>query len=265
MFWRCLLAVITVAFFSPYLISAQECVLKIGAWNAYPEESTPNGGKVTRRKGTVKGFSATVRNKQSRVLTKGTPLLGNVYFENIPEGSYEIEVRKTGFKTTIQTHNFSCADSDDEFDFVDILLFPGKSTEIVRRGIINSIPPRDPVKYTVRGDPAFALPQEIQDVDTNATSPPKQISGGVLNKKALSLPDPIYPRAGSAVRASGAVTVSVLVDENGSVIEASSVSGHPLLRNAAKEAAFLAKFAPVSINGQRVQVRGVITYVFKAP
>ncbi len=91
---------------------------------------------------------------------------------------------------------------------------------------------------------------------------PKQISGGVLNGKATSLPKPPYPPAARAVRASGAVSVQVLVDEQGNVVSASAVSGHPLLRAAAVQAARSAKFSPTMLSGQAVKVSGVLTYNF---
>jgi protein TonB len=94
---------------------------------------------------------------------------------------------------------------------------------------------------------------------------PKQISGGVLNGKAISLPKPPYPPAAKAVRAGGSVSVQVLIDENGSVVSASAVSGHPLLRSAAVAAARGARFSPTKLSGQPVKVSGVITYNFVAP
>lgn len=91
---------------------------------------------------------------------------------------------------------------------------------------------------------------------------PKQISGGVLNGKAIVLPKPPYPPAARAVRAAGSVTVQVLVDENGNVVSATAVSGHPLLRTAATNAAKSAKFSPTKLAGVPVKVSGVITYNF---
>ncbi len=90
----------------------------------------------------------------------------------------------------------------------------------------------------------------------------KQISGGVLNGKAISLPKPPYPAAARAVGASGAVSVQVLINENGDVVSASAVSGHPLLRAAAAEAARGAKFSPTQLQGMPVKVSGIITYNF---
>jgi len=91
------------------------------------------------------------------------------------------------------------------------------------------------------------------------------ISGGVLNGKAIELPLPAYPPAAKAVRAGGAVSVQVTIDENGEVISASAVSGHPLLRAAATDAAKLAKFSPTQLEGKAVKVTGVLTYNFVPP
>jgi TonB family protein len=91
---------------------------------------------------------------------------------------------------------------------------------------------------------------------------PKTISGGVVNGKATNLPKPVYPAAAKAVRASGAVNVQVTIDETGNVISATAVSGHPLLRAAAVEAARQATFAPTMLSGQAVKVTGVIVYNF---
>lgn len=91
---------------------------------------------------------------------------------------------------------------------------------------------------------------------------PKMVSQGVLNGKATSLPKPAYPAAAKAVRAGGSVSVQVVISEGGSVISASAVSGHPLLRAAAESAARGARFSPTLLSGQPVKVSGVITYNF---
>ena len=94
--------------------------------------------------------------------------------------------------------------------------------------------------------------------------PRAPISGGVLNGKAISLPKPAYPPIAKAAHASGQVTVQVLVDENGNVLSAHAVSGHPLLQQSAVSAARQAKFSPTILSGQPVKVTGVIIYNFVA-
>ena len=123
-------------------------------------------------------------------------------------------------------------------------------------------PPRQTPTPTSKNDPVIDISKDEQARNHPV---PKQISGGVLNGKATSLPKPPYPPAARAVRASGAVSVQVLVDESGSVISASAVSGHPLLRAAAVSAARAARFQPTVLSGQPVKVSGVITYNFVPP
>lgn len=101
--------------------------------------------------------------------------------------------------------------------------------------------------------------------NSNSSAPVSKsgaISGGVLNSRAISLPKPAYPSAAKVVKAGGTVNVNVTVDENGRVVSASAVSGHPLLRASAEQAARNARFSPTVIGGQRVKVTGTITYQF---
>ena len=88
------------------------------------------------------------------------------------------------------------------------------------------------------------------------------ISGGVLNGKAISLPQPAYPPLAKAARASGTVYVQVTLDESGRVISAKAIGGHPLLQAATVEAARKARFSPTLLSGQPVKVSGIIAYNF---
>ncbi len=96
------------------------------------------------------------------------------------------------------------------------------------------------------------------------TNNSKLISGGVLNGKATSLLRPAYPAAAKAVRAGGAVTVQIVIDEEGNVVSASATSGHPLLRQASEKAALGAKFSPTTLSGTPVRVTGLLVYNFVA-
>jgi protein TonB len=111
-----------------------------------------------------------------------------------------------------------------------------------------------PTKVDIAGEPPPPAP-------TPRTAP---ISGGVLNGKAISLPKPAYPPIARAAHASGTVVVQVLIDENGSVVSAHAVSGHPLLQAVAVSAARQARFSPTKLSGQPVKVTGVIQYNFVA-
>jgi TonB family protein len=99
---------------------------------------------------------------------------------------------------------------------------------------------------------------------TGASTTEGSIAGGVLNGKALALPKPAYPAIARAAHASGTVAVQVLIDEEGNVVAAHAVSGHPLLQAVSVAAAREAKFLPTKLSGQPVKVTGVIQYNFVA-
>jgi TonB family protein len=111
-------------------------------------------------------------------------------------------------------------------------------------------------------DSALDNDNEDEDASTDSSSSVKTISGGVLNAKATSKPQPPYPPLAKAARASGTVNVQVTVDESGNVVEAKAVSGHPLLQSAAIAAARQAKFTPTLLSGKPVRVTGILTYNF---
>jgi protein TonB len=112
-----------------------------------------------------------------------------------------------------------------------------------------------PTKVEIKDEPPPAAPKP---------TPHAPISGGVMNGKAIHLVTPPYPAIARSAHASGAVTVQVLIDENGSVVSAHAVNGHPLLQAAAVAAARASKFSPTKLSGQPVKVSGMIVYNFVA-
>lgn len=102
--------------------------------------------------------------------------------------------------------------------------------------------------------PPIIKPKEEKKITT--------ISGGVVNGKARNLVTPSYPAAAKNIGAKGQVKVQVLIDENGNVVSANAVSGHPLLKSSAINAAKASKFTPTTLTGQRVKVTGIIVYNF---
>jgi protein TonB len=118
------------------------------------------------------------------------------------------------------------------------------------------------VKLNVASDPAR---EPVVVMSSEPPPPPsnlKSISGGALNGRAVSLPQPSYPDPAKRARLSGVVTVEVIVDEAGKVISAQATNGPAILRDAAVQAAMKAKFSPTLLSGQPVKVTGVINYKF---
>ncbi|HEU0185207.1 MAG TPA: TonB family protein [Blastocatellia bacterium] len=89
-----------------------------------------------------------------------------------------------------------------------------------------------------------------------------KVSGGVLQGTATKKVQPAYPPVARAARASGAVQIQVTISESGDVINAQAIGGHPLLRDAALQAAKQWRFKPTEISGAPVKTQGVITFNF---
>jgi TonB family protein len=118
-----------------------------------------------------------------------------------------------------------------------------------------------------KSSPPMVVADEPPPPPPPRPTPPRSgapISGGILNGKAVSMPKPAYPAVARAARASGTVTVQVTIDESGKVASARAITGHPLLQQAAVQAAYGARFSPTLLSGQPVKVTGVITYNFVA-
>lgn len=144
---------------------------------------------------------------------------------------------------------------------VAVLTFAvGVTASIFLRGaLFSSAEERsNPTVLVAKAPPPQALSEQVREVPA-LKSP---IRGGVLNDKAISLPMPVYPAIARAAHASGTVTVWVTIDESGDVISSRAVAGHPLLQDAAAQAARQARFSPTRLSGQPVKVTGVITYNF---
>lgn len=145
----------------------------------------------------------------------------------------------------------------------------------VRKGVVtmvgssnsNAISPVAPGSGTgqIISTPARVDVAEAPPPPPPKPTPPKApISGGVLNGKAVRLVQPPYPAIARSAHASGQVRVQIVIDENGNVISAAPVSGHPLLQGAAVSAARASKFTPTKLSGMPVKVSGVIIYNFVA-
>ncbi len=108
------------------------------------------------------------------------------------------------------------------------------------------VPPPPPVVKKENPKPPVALKKSL----------------GVVNGMAINLIKPNYTAAAKAVRASGEVSVQVTIDEQGNIIAANAVSGHPMLRQVSEQAARASKFKPTLLSNQPIKVTGLIVYKF---
>jgi periplasmic protein TonB len=75
--------------------------------------------------------------------------------------------------------------------------------------------------------------------------------------------DPIYPTLAMQARIHGTVMVDAIIDEQGNVVQARAISGHPLLIPAALEAVLQWKYEPTSLNGRPISVELKVLVNFK--
>jgi TonB family protein len=105
----------------------------------------------------------------------------------------------------------------------------------------------------------------IGQANPSRTPPPGIVvkTGTLEQGQAITRVEPKYPAAAKAAQLTGVIQVEVIVDEQGNVIYVRTVSGHPLFREAAEEAARQWKFAPSKFDGVPVKILGGIVLNFR--
>jgi TonB family protein len=120
---------------------------------------------------------------------------------------------------------------------------------------------------------ALLGPPQIAPSETAYESPPPppapapapRVSKGVIQGDAITKAQPVYPSIAKQINASGEVQVSIVIGENGRVIEAKAIKGHPVLRAAAEDAARKWVFRPTLLDGRPVKQPGTLTFLFTPP
>ncbi len=121
-----------------------------------------------------------------------------------------------------------------------------------------TLDPNAPQTAGTEGNTENEKPNNANNANNKQPDGKKPINGGNLNGKAIYLPQPEV----SEGEATGVVLVQILIDEQGSVIEAKAVSGPQHLQAAAVNAARLARFSPTMLMGEAVKVAGTLSYNF---
>ena len=203
-------------------------------------------------------------------LVKGAPFSADIVSEtiqNLPDGNrivqrYEGRIYRDSQGRTRNERTYMMGGASDQKQTITIFDPVGSAnysldpeTRIARKA--NSY---------VRVEPSLPTPPSrgvSPSPSANVDAPKKiTVSGGVLQGSAIRKVQPPYPPIAKAARASGAVQVQVLISETGEVIEATVVAGHPLLRDAALQAARQWVFKPTELSGVAVKVQGVLTFNF---
>lgn len=221
-------------------VPGQTCSLRLNVSNS------ANGSPVM-------GATATALRAQKRY--RGALLKNNMpYFSALPVGTYAVTVEKGGYSR--KTISVRC---DTAGKSVGVKMAPVG----VRLKVFDEMPVLPPMISSSDSGKAPAIAPLPPSPSSAPSAVPKTITKGVVNSSAISLPQPAYPPAAKAVGAGGLVNVEVLIGEEGNVISAHAVSGHPFLRRVSETAAQGAKFRPTLLSGVPVKVSGIIVYNFK--
>jgi protein TonB len=187
-----------------------------------------------------------------------------------------------GLSMTTRFH-FAVVENDNQFhrlgklsDLPQLLRDPlsikrpneGKGLSVVS---LPQIRPAGAAQYYYAKGPAHLASLERMSVDTGdeppppKPAPPVRVSKGVQQGEAIVRPQPIYPSIAKQINASGEVQVEVMIDETGRVIAAKAITGHPVLRSAAEDAARKWVFKPTLLDGKPVKQPGILKFVFTPP
>jgi protein TonB len=133
----------------------------------------------------------------------------------------------------------------------------GDPTGIGRDGIIPGAPPAD--------DPPPPPPTPTPVVKPTATPAPDNVvrlTSKLTQGRVIRRVQPPYPAIARQARIQGSVQVQIDISETGAVTNVTLLSGHPLLRDAALQAAKQWLFIPTELNGLPVRAIGLLTFNF---
>jgi protein TonB len=74
--------------------------------------------------------------------------------------------------------------------------------------------------------------------------------------------NPVYPQIAQQTRVQGVIVMEAIISKEGSIESLRTVSGHPLLFQAAIDAVKQWKYRPATLNGEPVDVITTITVTF---
>lgn len=129
-------------------------------------------------------------------------------------------------------------------------------------GTMFILEPQNQIARKMSGVRAMAPMMKAQAASTGETPKKINVSAGVLQGNAVKRVNPEYPSVAKAAKASGAVQVQATISEEGKVTDVVTISGHPLLRESALNAARQWEFKPTELSGQPVKVQGILTFNF---
>ena len=138
---------------------------------------------------------------------------------------------------------------------------PGTSGGIIGAPQLDSEPPPPAPTKVSKLEPPPPTPTPLPTPKPTPAAPIK-VSEGVVLGSALRKVYPTYPAIARPLRLSDAVEVQILISEEGRVIDAVVLKGHPLFREVSLQAARQWTFNPTQLSRVPVRINGIITFNF---
>ncbi|HWN08298.1 MAG TPA: M56 family metallopeptidase [Pyrinomonadaceae bacterium] len=126
------------------------------------------------------------------------------------------------------------------------------------------VPPTPATTGSPFSPPAPPAKEKSKDKDKEKDDKVKQKGEkrNVEKGDLIDAPQPVYPTEARERKIQGKVSVAIVIGEDGNVVSAKPTSGPDALHDAAREAAFKARFQPSKVDGKPVKVSGALSYNF---
>ncbi|HEV7644137.1 MAG TPA: energy transducer TonB [Pyrinomonadaceae bacterium] len=215
----------------------------------------------------VEGVSVTLIDVKNGQPVIAGPASDHLY-ETLSSGEYKVSASRAGYRTTNDIITLDCAVAFQGLAERVVAMWEGDPSKSVNYTKIDHSYDKKPSKNRPTDKPIKLGTTDEEESSSQAPAEPviragSTITKGVINGSAVVMAKPKYPATAKAVGASGAVSVQVLIDEDGYVIAAEAVTGHPLLKGVSALAAKASKFMPTFLSGTKVKVSGIIVYNFQ--
>lgn len=105
-------------------------------------------------------------------------------------------------------------------------------------------------------------PQTVQGAQPQVPQRIK-VGGNVHSSKLVRKVDPVYPAQARAEGIQGDVTLQIVCDHAGQVVQVTAIDGNPVLAAAAQDAVRQWSYQPTLLNGQPVEVISTVTVPFR--
>jgi protein TonB len=95
-------------------------------------------------------------------------------------------------------------------------------------------------------------------------APARRIRVGIMeNARFIRKVEPVYPDEAKAARIEGLVDIRVVIGSDGRVLQATRISGDPVLATAAADAIRQWQYEPTLLNGNPVEVDTTVSVSFR--